>query len=370
MASVAHLTSVHRASDVRIFHKECRTLAADGHDVVLVGQHPRDENIDGVRIRRVPTPDGRYDRLRKVVPAVRRAALEARADLYHIHDPELIPLAWELRCRGGVVVYDAHEDFSSQVHTKSWLPRPIRPLVAWSARPLESIVSSTFQGVVAATPAIARRFGSAASVVVRNYPLKDEFTVSPSDRYKDGEDIIVYIGGISRARGIVHLLKALELLPGDSTVQLQLAGRFDSRHLRDELRGLPGWDRVRFLGWLSRREIGELLGEAKAGLVTLLPTPNHVESLPVKLFEYMAAGVPVVASDFPLWREIVQDASCGLLVDPASPNEIADAIQQIIANSERAQKWGMNGRRSFEKVYNWHREGRRLLDYYSRILGG
>lgn len=369
MATVAHLTSVHTASDVRIFHKECRTLAAAGHDVVLVGQHPRDEILDGVQIRGVPTPDGRFQRLKTVVPAVRRAALEARADLYQIHDPELIPLALELRCRGGAVVYDAHEDLSSQVHTKTWLPRAIRPLVAWSVRPVESIVRSTFQGVVAATPSIARKFGSSTSVVVRNFPLKEEFTIPRPDCYQDRDDVIVYVGGISRARGIVHLVKALELLPEDSPVQIRLAGRFDARHLRDDLRGLAGWNRVQFLGWLDRREIGELLREAKAGLVTLLPTPNHVESLPVKLFEYMAAGIPVVASDFPLWRDIVQDASCGLLVDPASPDEIANAIQKIIANPERAGRWGMNGRRAFEVKYNWEREGRRLLDYYSRILG-
>lgn len=368
MATVAHLTSVHSATDIRIFHKECRTLSTAGHEVVLVAAHPRDEVLEGVRVCRLPKAATRFERISRVIPAVRRVAIQQNADLYHIHDPELIPLAWELRLRGATIVYDAHEDLSGQVHTKEWLPGSVRSLVAGAVRPLETVVSATFDGVVAATPAIAEKFDPDACVLVRNFPRQEEFARDPEIPYRDRPETLVYVGGISKVRGILTMVEALDLLPDASGVELLLAGRFESQGLLDSISGLPGWNRVTFLGWLGREELHQLLSRARAGLVTLHPTPNHVESLPIKLFEYMAAGIPVIASDFPLWRKLIEDASCGLLVRPESPEEVSAAIQQLLREPATAERWGRNGRQAIEEHYNWQKEGARLMTFYDRLI--
>ena len=146
-----------------------------------------------------------------------------------------------------------------------------------------------------------------------------------------------------------------------------LAGAFDSASLEKEVRGLAGWSRVDFLGWQSRRQVAGLLGSVRAGLVLFHPVPNHVEAEPNKLFEYMAAGLPIVASDFPLWREIVGKTECGLLVDPLDPSAIADAIRWIFEHPDDAAAMGERAQEAARTRYNWDAEARKLLEFYGKL---
>ena len=122
------------------------------------------------------------------------------------------------------------------------------------------------------------------------------------------------------------------------------------------------------LGFLDRVRLREVLSRSVAGLVTLHPVINYIDALPVKMFEYMSAGIPVIASDFPLWREIITLNDCGLLVDPLNPVAIAEAIDYFINHPEDAERMGMNGRRAVEKLYNWTHEGQKLLAFYDSLL--
>jgi glycosyltransferase involved in cell wall biosynthesis len=112
------------------------------------------------------------------------------------------------------------------------------------------------------------------------------------------------------------------------------------------------------------------MAQSVAGLVTLHPNGNYLNAQPVKLFEYMAAGIPVIASDFPLWRRIVEDAECGLLVDPLDPRAIAAAVDWLVDNPEAAQRMGESGRKAILKRYSWDVEKRRLFQFYDAILEG
>jgi glycosyltransferase involved in cell wall biosynthesis len=127
---------------------------------------------------------------------------------------------------------------------------------------------------------------------------------------------------------------------------------------------------VDYLGWQSRREAVKLLGRVRVGLVVLHPTPAFLESYPVKLFEYMAAGLPVIASDFPLWREIVSKAEAGILVDPRNPAAIAGAIDHLLRHPDDAARMGANGRRAVLQRYNWSQEASKLVDLSRKIVGG
>jgi glycosyltransferase involved in cell wall biosynthesis len=141
--------------------------------------------------------------------------------------------------------------------------------------------------------------------------------------YGERSKSFAYAGVISRMRSAVEMVEAFDAL-GDAEARLELAGEI-SPDLEDALRSLPGWKFVTFHGTLSRAAMTALLGRVRAGLILFYPLPNHVDAQPNKMFEYMSAGLPVIASDFPLWRAIVDGSKCGVLADPRDPRAIAEA---------------------------------------------
>jgi glycosyltransferase involved in cell wall biosynthesis len=162
----------------------------------------------------------------------------------------------------------------------------------------------------------------------------------------------------------------MALLPEAFPARLVMAGRFAPETLESDLRQSPGWDRVDYRGYCDRRQLGVLLGESKIGLVAFLPAPNHLESQPTKLFEYMSAGLPVVASDFPHWRDIVASNRCGLLVDPRRPEAIAEAIRWLLEHPAEAEAMGRAGREAVLRHYNWEAEFQKLIDWYDTLVRG
>lgn len=124
---------------------------------------------------------------------------------------------------------------------------------------------------------------------------------------------------------------------------------------------------IKFIGKIGRKEVNELYGMARAGIVIYQPAANHLESQPIKMFEFMAAGLPVVASDFPLWREIIEGNTCGISVDPTNPEAVRKACQELIENPERAQKLGRNGKKAVDEKYNWANEEKKLLEMYDGL---
>lgn len=365
MPRVTHLTSVHLADDARIFEKECLSLAKAGYQVSYVVPDAPVDFGSQVTIRTIPSVAGRRQRFLHAIRAVYRAALQENADLYHFHDPELIPVGLMLALRGKIVIYDAHEDLPKQVMGKEWIPIRLRRVVAWGAQIMESIGARFFEGIVAATPTIAKRFPPEKTIIAQNFPLPQNLIRETALPYAARPSHVVYVGGLAQVRGLLEMTRAMEKLPD---VRLLLAGMFSPPSLQREVERLPGWQRVQFLGWQSRDQIASLLGQARVGLVTLRPLANYLDAYPVKMFEYMAAGIPVVASDFPLWREIVEEAGCGLLVDPLNPDAIAEAIQWLMAHPEEAEAMGESGRKAALEKYHWDAEAKKLLALYARLL--
>lgn len=365
---VVHLTSVHPPFDTRIFHKECSSLADAGWRVSLVVAAEVGGTVDGVAMLTIPRESSR---LRRFILSPWRVLAEARqsgARVCHFHDPELMPIGMILRLLGRMVVYDVHEDVPRQILSKQWIPPWLRRPVALATAVMEWITSRLFfSAVVAATPTIAQRFPGAKTVLVRNYPIhragSDRLTMPFDARDK----AVAYVGGIDENRGILQMLKAIDEI-SDITGRLVLAGRFSEEELEKTCRRMPGWRKVDYLGWLSQQKVREVLVSARCGLVTLLPTPSYVDSYPVKLFEYMSAGLPVIASDFPLWREIIDGAKCGLLVDPLDPAAIARAIEWIFEHPEEAEAMGRRGQEAVRTTYNWGREEKKLLELYETLM--
>ncbi|QOY96187.1 glycosyltransferase [Massilia sp. UMI-21] len=367
MARIVHLSSAHPRFDTRIFVKQCRSLASHGHDVALVVADGLGDGChDGVRIVDVGLPSGRRQRMLHGTRRVGRAALALDADVYQLHDPELIPVGLRLAFAGRKVVFDAHEDVPSQLLDKPYLsPRSAR-LLSRAYRRFERAALGRFDGVLAATPLIRSRLSehNPLTVDVNNYPRAEEFAAAPPAAQP--RDSFCYVGSISAIRGVRELVKACALLR--TPARLALAGSFAEADLEAEVRRQPGWRRVDALGHLDRAGVAGVMTRAFAGLVTLQPTASYREALPVKMFEYMAAGIPVIASDFPLWRDIVEGSRCGLCVDPRDPAAIAAAIDHLAAHPHQAREMGANGRRAVRERYNWEHEADKLIAFYADVL--
>ena len=362
---IRHLTSVHSIGDPRIFHKQCKSLAALGYDVGLVACHDRAEVIDGVQIVPLARPDGRLDRMTRVARDLYRAAVRERADVYHLHDPELLWVGALLKLRGFHVIYDVHEDVPKQVMSKHWIPRWARPLVAKVVMLVERVAAHFVDGIVAATPSIARKFPPARTVVVQNFPEASFRRLDGAGPRAERAGAFVYTGGLMEVQGVREMAQAFALLPEGMTGTV--AGTFHPASLEKEIAELPGWRRVRFLGQVPRTAIVDAIDDARAGLVLNHPTLNYVDAYSTKMFEYMARGLPVVCSNFPLWAEIVGGAECGIAVDPRSPAAIADAIRTLNEDPALARRLGENGKRAIAERYNWEAQLRKLEALYRQV---
>lgn len=369
---IVHITTVHARGDTRIRVKETASLAGafDVSVSLYVQDGGGDERSpdDGVEIVDTGTrSEGRLARM--TVGALRMycAVRRARPTVVHFHDPELIPVGLALKLHGIKVIYDVHEDLPRQILGKHWLRPWLRRAVSWVAEGIERVGGWVFDGVVAATPTIARRFPAKKTVTVQNFPILSELVVPNSVSYEDRFSHFVYVGGIAGVRGSREMVEAIDRVEAE-TARLQLAGAFSTDADERLVRSLPGWARVEFHGWLNRLRVAQLLGKGRAGLVVLHPTSNYPDAYPVKMFEYMAAGLPVIASDFPLWRDIVHGADCGLVVDPLNPDAIARAMDRLLKDPEEAKAMGQRGRYAVETTYNWEMEADKLIDLYQWIL--
>ena len=377
---ICYLTTVHPPFDTRIFHKEAKTLVRAGYEVVLIAQHESNEVVDGVKIVALPRPRNRFTRIFGLTWRAFRLALRERADVYHFHDPELLPIGVLLNIfTRAKVIYDVHENVPKQILNKSWLPM-------WSRKPLgvaykfvERICLPFVDAIVIAEDSYIDNYRDRRNVVaIRNYPIIAHLASGGRNTgWSEGLQHgirLTYVGGVSKLRGALELIEAAKILKtkGYKDITLSIIGPLTPPQFRDELALLLrqyGLERsVQIPGPIPYREVFDVLMQSHIGLAVLHPDPNYVDSLPTKLFEYMAAGLPVVASNFPLWKEIVEGNRCGITVNPLDPKEIAQAIEYLLTHPEEARQMGENGRRAVEEKYNWDREGQKLLKLYEELL--
>jgi len=304
-----------------------------------------------------------------VLDVLRSAFRESETgDVVHLHDPELIPAGVLLKLSGRKVVYDAHEHVARDIFSKPWLPAVLKPPISIGIALVERLAVAMFDAVVCATPAILRSQPQSKSSLVQNYSWTQELLpLDGTVREPDGRSFL-FVGGLAKVRNARQMVEAIGRLPATLDARLILAGIFTPPELEQELRLLPGWNRVDYRGWIDRRAFAVLAARSVAGLVLYSPTVYHLESQPTKLFEYMSAGLPVIASDFPLWRRIVEEAKCGLLVNPNDAGQIGDALQWMIEHPGEASTMGQNGARAVQSTFNWENEAKELVRLYRKLM--
>lgn len=364
---VAHLTSAHPPGDTRITYRECATLAAAGYDVVLIAAGNITQPLPpGVRLRTIPKPKNRFERMTRTVWHVFKAALRERADIYHFHDPELAGAGLALQALGARVVFDVHEDIPKDVIDKPWITPALRKPLAHVTAAVLRILERRFSAIVAATPSIASGFVSDRTVVVCNYPRLEEFVQTTAALGVSREPAAIYLGSITKQRCIEEMVRAMAS-PSVGRARMLLAGTFEDEGLERSVRALPGWDRVEFSGQCSRAEVARLLARAQVGLLLFHAAANHEDCMPNKLFEYMAAGLPVLIADTMNCKSIILENDCGLVVDPRDIEAIAAGISYLTENPDVATQMGERGRRLTMEQYQWSSEAQKLTSLYARI---
>ena len=363
--------------------KEAVTLAAAGYRVTVVAAGGAglafDEERDGYRIRRVPRGPARLPGLRLVQyrRRLREALRQTEPMILHSHDADALgPAAVVAHELGIPFVHDAHELWTDQVN-RGRSPLYFALFRAYY-RMLEARLLPQAAGVVTVSAPIARellrRYRLRVPVeLVPNYPevkaaprprpLRDLFPDLP---LPTGMPILLYLGGIQAGRGIEQLLEALRAVPQAAAVFL--GGGPPLPAVVDRARALGIYERLRFLPPVPSTQVVDFAASAHLGVSLALPvTLNNRYSLPNKLFQYMAAGLPVVASDFEQIREIVVGSRVGLVVDPSDPSAIATAIRHLLDHPAEARAMGKRGQRAIAERYRWAASAATLLALYRRI---
>lgn len=352
---VCHITSAHSQEDIRIFHKECVSLAKAGYETYLVSCG-KDYEKNGVHLRGIGADEtSRLKRMLRSSGRAYRKALEIDADIYHFHDPELLSYGLKLKKKGKKVIFDSHESVSAQIMDKTWIPKPLRKLVSSSYYRYETHVVKSLDAVVAATPHIAESFRERCRrvAVVNNYPRLDDIQFNESPLSARPANVC-YAGGISDNRGEGIMIEAMNGVEGT----LIIAGEHEVMNQGEN---------IRYIGQIDREGINKLYGSSVAGLCLLKPIQNYFNSKPIKVYEYMAAGIPYVCSDFPDWRKVAEDSGAGICADPGKTDEIRNAIRFLLNNREKAQEMGRRGRQYVMQNCNWANEEKSLLTLYRTI---
>lgn len=367
---VVQLTSAHRRYDTRIFVKECCSIAKSGHTVSLVvADGLGNETKNGVHIYDVGKPKGRIERGIKFAKKVVAKGLELDGDIYHFHDPELLLNISSIKKKGKKVVYDVHENIYSQIKYKYYIPKPLRSLISSSYKLIErSILSKNIDLVVAVNPPVKSLYTGFDIPVIeaRNFPSLTEFDLDKSKTELKEDPYLVYIGGLTEARGITQMVKSLEYMP--ENIRLKLGGPFDSKVYEEKIKNMPGWKKVDYLGYVNRDDVTRVMAGASIGLVLLQPVENYINAYSVKMFEYMASGIPFVGSNYPLWKELIDKYETGIYVDPTDPKAIAEGVMHLLENQEESKRFGENGKKAVLSEYNWENEEKTLLEAYASIL--
>ena len=386
---VVHLTTVHHPYDPRIYHKECKSLQRAGFDVTLIAQPAASQQRQAERRELVqhgntttgspPEPEIHHLPIQKHTSRMKRMlfgslelyqkAKAEKADVYHFHDPELLPVGWLLKKSGNTVIYDIHEDYVTSMMQKEYMAYPIRKLAGFLYKQLEKFFTKDME------LCLAEKYYQEMypdGVLVLNYPTVNEKFIRRSREEAPIENKLLYTGNVSEVRG-AQIHAKLPVI--DERVSVHFVGKCPGA-LAEEMKQIAGdgADRLHFEGidrFVEKEVIEQRYLERNwlAGIALFPPTAHYMKKELTKFFEYMNAGLPIICSDFPVWKNFIDTYQCGLAVDPYDEHAIHQAMAYLRNNPERAREMGRNGKKAVTEELNWHSQEEILITWYNQLLG-
>ena len=360
------LTSVHPVFDTRIFHKQAKTLVWAGYNVVLVAQHNKNDIVDGIKIIALLKSKNRFYRILFLARKAYKIALKEKADIYHFHDPELLPWMVLLKKKTGAkIIYDVHEDIPKQILSKHWIPKFLRKFIAFVFNFFEKRVARKFDYIILAGDDI--KIKANKKIVIRNYPFKN---LIDFDNINKNYSKFIYIGTIGDGRCIEEIITSLHYVK--KNIKLFIIGDCNNKKYIEKLEKATKKQKKHQIIFLDHMPYKNALNELQlciAGFILLKPNSNNISAVSRnnKLYEYMSCATVVIASNFPLWKQMIEGNKCGICVNPLESKEIAKAIEYLIEHPREAKQMGENGRKAVLEKYNWENESKKLLKIYEKF---
>ncbi len=357
---ICHLSTVHCSDELRVFQKQCVSLAAEGIEVTFIAPSETDYVEKGVNIIGIRPNCSKFSRLFVQPFRVLRNALKVDADIYQFHDFELWPIGIVLRLLGHKVIADIHEDVPGQLMQREWVPNIIRRPLSLFAQWFENLCAKNVSGIITADDVLANRFITLNANVqaIKNYPLAVILpeTESNSDRF-----LVSSLGGAFKERCAEIVIGASRQL---AHVDFEIAGGLSANY--QDL----NWESTncRYLGYISSQKVLEQYSKSDVLIVMFNDAPNHQSIKSNRFFEAMYAGKPVIVSNLPKWKKFIDDYQCGLYVDLSCPQELSTAISTLEGDQVLAKRMGDNGKKAVDEYFSWSSQVPKLLKMYHKIL--
>ncbi|MCK0470253.1 glycosyltransferase [Alkalihalobacillus sp. APA_J-10(15)] len=366
---VVHITTVHHPLDPRIYYKQCQSLQKAGYDVTLIA--PNGEEVIGtsdIHVTSLQKRNGRIKRMLLSTFEAYRKAKKLQADVYTIHDPELLPVAWLLKKKSNVVIYDIHEDYETSILQKEYLPKLVQKVLAKAYRLMESFFSRRLE-LCLAEKYYQEKYERGMCLL--NYPILDQGAIQAERKTNETCDELIYTGNLSETRGALTQAR-IPLFHPDVTVRFYgKCAKGLAEQMYVEAKGkqehiiIEGIER-----YVPKDEIDQAYLEKQwlAGIALFPYDPHYMRKELTKFFEYMSHGLPILCSDFPVWKSFIDKHQCGLAVDPHDQKAVYDAIEYLRTNREEARKMGENGRQAVVNELNWEKEEEKLVAWYHKLI--
>lgn len=365
---VCHISTVHSSYDDRIYYKEVKSLADQGFKVFLIIRNDKNEVRNKVQIQRVPEQMGILRRFFFDLIVAPIKVLRTRAQVVHFHDPELIFTGLILKLFRKKVIYDIHELVYYQIgdrrlYNLNSVIQKIYLLFEFLALKYFDLIILAEEGYLSYY--LRKYQGQSDKIkVISNFPVVQLINSVKPLPNTSKKLVLIYVGGLSRVRGIKELIESTENLKDQ--VELWLLGEWEDNNYFVECQSLTGWKNIKYFGFVRLEEVYKYMKAADIGVALLYPIPNHLTSLAVKIFEYMACGIPMLLSDFPLWEE--KFSECSVFADPYNPKAISEAIHSLCTDKDMRIRLGNGGKKLVNEHYSWESESKKLINMYNSII--
>lgn len=367
MKKICVITTTHPVDDNRIYLKEINSLL-NKYSVIYISTGSLEEAPDNLEIISVGSFSPGFMKRLALNSRAFKEALKLRVELYHFHDFDFIIFAVLLRIiKRRPIIYDVHEDHPAVVKTRGYAKGPLTQFLSYLVFLIEAFCVIFFSGVITVNKEIADRLGKRNKkvVIIPNYPRKELFKNYGSKFTPEKEEIkIVHLGNLNKIRGAEIIGEAISLT---KNFKLTIVGEITPESYKDNIIKKFGQNNIEVTGKMAYEKAIEKASMADIGLIGYLPLPNHQESSPNKIFEYMGLGLPVVVSNLNSFKRIIDESRAGLCYKSDDPIDLAAKIKEI-SKRDLYESFSVNSKKAFLNLYNWETEEPKLLGLYEKII--